>query len=71
MALPCPPGSSSSYESGYPTGDHELFTTFSWDDQQVRRVFIRKVSAAPQLSRTGGLGVGHSVRQRPQSVPLS
>ncbi|XP_016056745.1 PREDICTED: protein lifeguard 2 isoform X2 [Miniopterus natalensis] len=22
---------------------HELFTTFSWDDQKVRRVFIRKV----------------------------
>nr|KAF6368365.1 Fas apoptotic inhibitory molecule 2 [Myotis myotis] len=37
------PSSSSSYESGFPTGDHELFTTFSWDDQQVRRVFIRKV----------------------------
>ncbi|XP_011820120.1 PREDICTED: protein lifeguard 2 isoform X2 [Mandrillus leucophaeus] len=36
-------GSSSSYDSGFPTGDHELFTTFSWDDQKVRRVFIRKV----------------------------
>ncbi|XP_077810275.1 protein lifeguard 2 isoform X9 [Macaca mulatta] len=37
------PSSSSSYDSGFPTGDHELFTTFSWDDQKVRRVFIRKV----------------------------
>ncbi|KAF6339311.1 Fas apoptotic inhibitory molecule 2 [Rhinolophus ferrumequinum] len=38
-----PSGSSSSYDSSFPTGDHELFTTFSWDDQKVRRVFIRKV----------------------------
>uniref|UniRef100_A0A8D1DZA2 Protein lifeguard 2 n=1 Tax=Sus scrofa TaxID=9823 RepID=A0A8D1DZA2_PIG len=37
------PSSGSSYESGFPAGDHELFTTFSWDDQKVRRVFIRKV----------------------------
>ncbi|EPY86221.1 protein lifeguard 2 [Camelus ferus] len=37
------PSSSSSYESGFPTGDHELFTTYSWDDQKVRRVFIRKI----------------------------
>lgn len=37
------PSSSSSYDSSFPTGDHELFTTFSWDDQKVRRVFIRKV----------------------------
>ncbi|KAG8509102.1 Protein lifeguard 2 [Galemys pyrenaicus] len=36
------PSSSSSYEHGFP-GDHELFTTYSWDDQKVRRVFIRKV----------------------------
>ncbi|XP_063567677.1 protein lifeguard 2 isoform X2 [Pongo abelii] len=37
------PSSSSSYDNGFPTGDHELFTTFSWDDQKVRRVFVRKV----------------------------
>ncbi|KAH0510652.1 Protein lifeguard 2 [Microtus ochrogaster] len=36
------PSSSSSYEA-FPTGNHELFTTFSWDDQKVRRLFIRKV----------------------------
>ncbi|XP_057243678.1 protein lifeguard 2 [Malurus melanocephalus] len=29
---------------GYP-GDTELLTTFSWDDRNVRRVFIRKVYA--------------------------
>ncbi|OBS79470.1 hypothetical protein A6R68_18075 [Neotoma lepida] len=37
------PSSSSSYEGGFPAGNHELFTTFSWDDQKVRRLFIRKV----------------------------
>ncbi|KAF6339313.1 Fas apoptotic inhibitory molecule 2 [Rhinolophus ferrumequinum] len=41
------PSSSSSYDSSFPTGDHELFTTFSWDDQKVRRVFIRKLSGTP------------------------
>ncbi|KAB0365228.1 hypothetical protein FD754_009384, partial [Muntiacus muntjak] len=41
------PNSSSSYESGFPTGDHEFFTTFSWDDQKVRRVFIRKLRRIP------------------------
>lgn len=25
--------------------NHELFTTYSWDDQKVRRLFIRKVYA--------------------------
>lgn len=59
-------GSSSSYDSGFPTGDHELFTTFSWDDQKVRRVFIRKVIASPQLSRTGEL-----VRGSPSKSPWS
>lgn len=52
---------SSSYENGFPAGDHELFTTFSWDDQKVRRVFIRKVTTSSQLSRTGGLGGGQGV----------
>lgn len=51
---PCHPDSSSSYESGFPTGDHEFFTTFSWDDQKVRRVFIRKVTASPSSPRLGG-----------------
>ncbi|OWK17089.1 FAIM2 [Cervus elaphus hippelaphus] len=46
--------SSSSYESGFPTGDHEFFTTFSWDDQKVRRVFIRKVTTSPSSPRLGG-----------------
>lgn len=59
-----------SYENGFPTGDHELFTTFSWDDQKVRRVFIRKVTASPQLSRTGGLGWGSPLR-RPWPIPQS
>nr|KAF6494796.1 Fas apoptotic inhibitory molecule 2 [Rousettus aegyptiacus] len=40
------PSSSSNYDNGFP-GDHELFTTFSWDDQKVRRVFIRKLSETP------------------------
>lgn len=55
-ASPAHPGSSSSYDSGFPAGDHELFTTFSWEDKKVRRVFIRKVTASPQLPRSG-LGV--------------
>ncbi|NXS86962.1 LFG2 protein, partial [Erpornis zantholeuca] len=39
------PSTSPSYGSaGYP-GDTELLTTFSWDDRNVRRVFIRKVYA--------------------------
>ncbi|XP_008581157.1 PREDICTED: protein lifeguard 2 isoform X2 [Galeopterus variegatus] len=37
------PSSSSRYDHGFPNGDQELFTTFSWDDQKVRRVFVRKV----------------------------
>lgn len=45
--LPAHPGSSSSYDRGFPTGHHELFSTFSWDDQKVRRVFIRKVMLPP------------------------
>ncbi|KAM3845868.1 protein lifeguard 2 isoform 2-T2 [Vipera latastei] len=36
------PNSSPNYGSGY-SGETETFTTFSWDDQNVRRVFIRKV----------------------------
>ncbi|NXX97429.1 LFG2 protein, partial [Centropus bengalensis] len=39
------PSTSPSYgSSGYP-GDTEMLTTFSWDDRNVRRVFIRKVYA--------------------------
>ncbi|XP_051497477.1 protein lifeguard 2 isoform X2 [Apus apus] len=39
------PSTSPSYgSSGYP-GDTETLTTFSWDDRNVRRVFIRKVYA--------------------------
>lgn len=47
--LPTHPGSSSSYEGGFPAGHRELFTTFSWDDQKVRRLFIRKVSTSSVL----------------------
>ncbi|XP_020671416.1 protein lifeguard 2 [Pogona vitticeps] len=36
------PSASPNYGSGY-SGDTETFTTFSWDDRNVRRVFIRKV----------------------------
>ncbi|NWT27276.1 LFG2 protein, partial [Cardinalis cardinalis] len=36
---------SPSYGSGGYPGDTELLTTFSWDDRNVRRVFIRKVYA--------------------------
>uniref|UniRef100_A0A8D0BR07 Protein lifeguard 2 n=1 Tax=Salvator merianae TaxID=96440 RepID=A0A8D0BR07_SALMN len=36
------PSSSPNYGSGY-SGDTETLTTFSWDDRNVRRVFIRKV----------------------------
>ncbi|KAM9252122.1 protein lifeguard 2 [Cariama cristata] len=32
-----------SYGSGRYSGDTEMLTTFSWDDRNVRRVFIRKV----------------------------
>uniref|UniRef100_A0A4W2D1X9 Protein lifeguard 2 n=1 Tax=Bos indicus x Bos taurus TaxID=30522 RepID=A0A4W2D1X9_BOBOX len=49
--------SSSSYESGFPTGDHEFFTTFSWDDQKVRRVFIRKVYTILLIQLLVTLGV--------------
>uniref|UniRef100_A0A8C9N228 Protein lifeguard 2 n=1 Tax=Serinus canaria TaxID=9135 RepID=A0A8C9N228_SERCA len=38
------PSTSPSYGSGGYPGDTELLTTFSWDDRNVRRVFIRKVS---------------------------
>ncbi|XP_006168252.1 protein lifeguard 2 isoform X1 [Tupaia chinensis] len=51
------PSSSSSYESGFPTGHHELFTTFSWDDQKVRRVFIRKVYTILLIQLLVTLGV--------------
>ncbi|KAI1229783.1 hypothetical protein IHE44_0010786, partial [Lamprotornis superbus] len=39
------PSTSPSYGSGGYPGDTELLTTFSWDDRDVRRVFIRKVYA--------------------------
>ncbi|NXM91725.1 LFG2 protein, partial [Oenanthe oenanthe] len=39
------PSDSPSYGSGGDPGDTELLTTFSWDDSNVRRVFIRKVYA--------------------------
>ncbi|NXC11570.1 LFG2 protein, partial [Orthonyx spaldingii] len=39
------PSASPSYGSGGYPGDTELLTTFSWDDRNVRRVFIRKVYA--------------------------
>uniref|UniRef100_A0A8B9QI56 Protein lifeguard 2 n=1 Tax=Apteryx owenii TaxID=8824 RepID=A0A8B9QI56_APTOW len=37
------PSTSPSYGSGGYPGDTEMLTTFSWDDRNVRRVFIRKV----------------------------
>ncbi|KFQ33882.1 Protein lifeguard 2, partial [Mesitornis unicolor] len=39
------PSTSPSYGSGGYPGDTEMLTTFSWDDRDVRRVFIRKVYA--------------------------
>ncbi|ELK08378.1 Fas apoptotic inhibitory molecule 2 [Pteropus alecto] len=50
------PSSSSNYDNGFP-GDHELFTTFSWDDQKVRRVFIRKVYTILLIQLLVTLGV--------------
>uniref|UniRef100_A0A8C4YA22 Protein lifeguard 2 n=1 Tax=Gopherus evgoodei TaxID=1825980 RepID=A0A8C4YA22_9SAUR len=35
---------------GYP-GDTELLTTFNWDDKNVRRVFVRKVSPGTASQR--------------------
>ncbi|KAM9230248.1 protein lifeguard 2 [Dugong dugon] len=49
--------SSSNYESGFPTGGLERFTTFSWDDQKVRRVFIRKVYTILLIQLLVTLGV--------------
>lgn len=50
-------GTSPSYGSGGYPGDTELLTTFSWDDRDVRRVFIRKVRAGhvpvPRAGRAG------------------
>ncbi|NXW83120.1 LFG2 protein, partial [Alopecoenas beccarii] len=39
------PSTSPSYGSGGYPGDTEMLTTFSWDDRNVCRVFIRKVYA--------------------------
>ncbi|NXG71963.1 LFG2 protein, partial [Baryphthengus martii] len=39
------PSTSPGYGSGGYPGDTEMLTTFSWDDRNVRRVFIRKVYA--------------------------
>lgn len=70
---PIYPGSSSSYEA-FPTGNHELFTTFSWDDQKVRRLFIRKVTTS-QVLWGGGRGEGFGALcwtpGRPLAQPLS
>uniref|UniRef100_A0A7M4FTY9 Protein lifeguard 2 n=1 Tax=Crocodylus porosus TaxID=8502 RepID=A0A7M4FTY9_CROPO len=41
------PSTSPSYGSGGYPGDTEMLTTFSWDDRNVRRVFIRKVICEP------------------------
>ncbi|KAK2497887.1 hypothetical protein MC885_015314 [Smutsia gigantea] len=37
------PSSGSNHENHFHMGDHEIFTTYSWEDQKVRRVFVRKV----------------------------
>ncbi|XP_015274224.1 PREDICTED: protein lifeguard 2 [Gekko japonicus] len=37
------PSTSPNYGNGGYPGDTEMLTTFSWDDKNVRRVFIRKV----------------------------
>ncbi|MBZ3879020.1 Rac GTPase-activating protein 1 [Sciurus carolinensis] len=50
-------GNSSSYDGGFPTGHHELFTIYSWDDQKVRRVFIRKVYTILLIQLLVTLGV--------------
>uniref|UniRef100_A0A8B9QKW1 Protein lifeguard 2 n=1 Tax=Apteryx owenii TaxID=8824 RepID=A0A8B9QKW1_APTOW len=44
------PSTSPSYGSGGYPGDTEMLTTFSWDDRNVRRVFIRKVRTPLSLS---------------------
>lgn len=50
---PAHPGSGSNHENHFPTGDHEIFTTYSWEDQKVRRVFIRKVTTSPNSPGPG------------------
>ncbi|XP_032873002.1 protein lifeguard 2-like isoform X2 [Amblyraja radiata] len=37
------PSRSPSYGSGGYSGESEIFSSFSWDDKNVRRIFIRKV----------------------------
>ncbi|XP_048379370.1 protein lifeguard 2-like isoform X2 [Stegostoma tigrinum] len=51
------PSRSPSYGSGSFSGESELFSSFSWDDKNVRRVFIRKVYIILmiQLSLTAGV----------------
>lgn len=41
----------------YGSGDTEILTTFSWDDQNVRRVFIRKVYAIILLQLLVTIGI--------------
>lgn len=41
-------GESPCYSGAY-SGDGEMLTEFSWDDQNIRRIFIRKVYAVLML----------------------
>ncbi|XP_014349008.1 fas apoptotic inhibitory molecule 2b [Latimeria chalumnae] len=50
-------GTSPSYGSGGYPGDSEMLTTFSWDDQNVRRVFVRKVYAILMIQLFVTVGV--------------
>ncbi|XP_062893475.1 protein lifeguard 2-like isoform X3 [Mobula hypostoma] len=51
------PSRSPSYGSGGFSGESEMFSSFSWDDKNVRRIFIRKVYIILmiQLSVTAGV----------------
>ncbi|XP_069762751.1 fas apoptotic inhibitory molecule 2b isoform X2 [Narcine bancroftii] len=51
------PSRSPSYGSGGFSGESEMFSSFSWDDKNVRRIFIRKVYIILmiQLSFTAGV----------------
>ncbi|XP_054859719.1 protein lifeguard 2 [Eublepharis macularius] len=51
------PSTSPNYGSGGYPGDTEMLTTFSWDDKNVRRVFIRKVYSILMLQLFITVGV--------------
>ncbi|KAM8981328.1 protein lifeguard 2 [Sminthopsis crassicaudata] len=51
------PNSSPGYGSGGYSGDPEIFTTFSWDDPNVRRIFVRKVYSILMIQLLMTVGV--------------